>query len=141
MPANVRAARITNFVTMGLCVLVGVIVGALEGWWIGVEKSAINLPGVALLVLAFWYGRGGAGVRISTIVVASIQILCSLINILKGSFGGFYALTGAIILIALFNQDTARHWFDRPRPAGPPPHMPGWGGGPDSGGVQMRHRR
>ncbi|WND34236.1 hypothetical protein RI578_08015 [Streptomyces sp. BB1-1-1] len=120
MPGSVRAAQILIWVMAGLVMLVVVIWGAGVGAEDAGRLFATNLMGWVLFVLAFRYGTGGNGVRVASIVLASVQIVMSLGGIAQGNGGGGLPLFGAIAIVVLLNQSAAAQWFKRPRAGGLP---------------------
>ncbi|WP_159027793.1 hypothetical protein [Streptomyces pactum] len=104
----------------GLVLLAVVVWGAGFGAEDAGRLFATNLMGWALFVLSFRYGTGGNGVRVASIVLASVQIAFSLGGIAQGNGGGGLPLFGAIAVVALLSQSAAAQWFKRPRAGGLP---------------------
>ncbi|MFD5028760.1 hypothetical protein [Streptomyces sp. NPDC058373] len=138
MPGLMKTARVLLFVVAGLQILVGlffgVAVGAAKDVANGMETDAANgLVGLgyalvfillALAVLAIVLGvkfsTGGSGIRITTIVYASLMLLGSLSNLFAGgggsaTFGGIVALAIYGIILASMVNSQATAWFNRPR--------------------------
>lgn len=115
MPGSVRGAQVTVFAMMGLCVAMSVLVGIAQDAEAAGANFSLNLPGCVLFVLAFWYGRGGNGMRVTSIVLASVQILFGLSGAAQGIGGGIFALAGAVAIVAQLSQSSAGAWFRRPR--------------------------
>ncbi|MER7199211.1 hypothetical protein CG723_38255 [Streptomyces sp. CB01635] len=118
MPSSLRAARTTTFVMVGLALLASVAVGVTEGARGAGAAFGGNILGVALLVLACFYGRAGRGLRVTSIVIASVQILLGLSGTLRGNIGGPIALIGAVVMVVLLSQASTGAWFRRPRTPG-----------------------
>lgn len=139
MPGLIKTARVLLFILAGFQLLAGVFIGIAAGFaqdisngvGAGDETSiaAGALIGIAVLVLAIGalsiflgvkFKTGGSGIRITTIVYASLMLLGSLTNIVNGgggsaTFGGIISLVfGGIILAAMVNG-AASAWFNRPR--------------------------
>src|SRR3954464_7109782 len=115
MPTSVRAAQITAFAMMGLCVVLSVLLSVVDSPRTGGANFSQNLMGIVLFVLAFRYGTAGKGVRTASIVLASVQIVFTLGGTARGIPGGIFALAGAIVIVVLLSQRTAGQWFNRPR--------------------------
>lgn len=115
MPGVVRAAQITIWAMTGLILLVSPLVGLAEGPRAAGQTFGQNLMGLVLFVLAFRYRTAGTGVRTTSIVLASIQILLALGGTARGVPGGAFALLGAITVVVLLSQGSAGQWFRRPR--------------------------
>jgi hypothetical protein len=118
MPSSLRAARTTTYVMVGLALLASVAVGATEGARGAGAAFGGNIFGVALLVLACFYGKAGRGLRVTSIVIAGLQILLGLSATTRGNIGGPIALVGAVVMIVLLSQASAGAWFRRPRTPG-----------------------
>ncbi|MEU6663560.1 hypothetical protein [Streptomyces sp. NPDC046821] len=118
MPRSVRAARTTTHLTVGLALLVSVAVGVTEGARGAGAAFGGNIFGVVLLVLACFYGKAGRGLRVTSLVIASVQIPLGLSATLRGNIGGLIALTGAVVMVVLLSQSSAGAWFRRPRTPG-----------------------
>ncbi|RVU19588.1 hypothetical protein EOT10_29330 [Streptomyces antnestii] len=118
MPSSVRAARTTTYVTVGLALLAAVAVGVTEGPRGAGAAFGGNVFGVALLVLACFYGKAGRWLRVTSLVLASVQIPLGLSGTLRGNIGGLVALVGAVVMVVLLSQASAGEWFRRPRTPG-----------------------
>ncbi|URM89955.1 hypothetical protein LUW75_08125 [Streptomyces sp. MRC013] len=138
MPGLMTAARVLLFIVAGLQILFGVFaaIGIAAAQGVASEYGSndeVNMfagLGYALvfilLALAAWaivlgvkFGKGGNGVRVTTIVYAALYILLSLANFTTGeaasAVGGVVGLAiGGIILAAMVNS-SASAWFNRPR--------------------------
>ncbi|CAL9303688.1 MULTISPECIES: hypothetical protein [unclassified Streptomyces] len=139
MPGLITTARVLLFIVSGLQILAGVVLAIA----IAAAKDVADSYGasgdstnalaglgfiVVFIVLAFaaWalvlgvkFGKGGNGVRITTIVYAALFILLSLTNFASGeatsAVGGVIGLAiGGIILASMVNS-SATAWFNRPR--------------------------
>ncbi|MFF4586886.1 hypothetical protein [Streptomyces sp. NPDC001388] len=136
MPGIVQTARVLLFVLAGFQFLAAVIFGIL----IGVAGSSDSLDDsgdaaagvvalVALLMLALgslsvFLGvkmrNGRGGIRVTTMVYASLMILGSVVNIVRGAmatgagaFGGVISLAFGITILSAMISGGA--WFSRPR--------------------------
>ena len=139
MPGLMKTSRVLLFILSGFQILFGLIagvaVGALQDVSNGVGSGdrtdaaaglgflAAGLL-VALGVLSIFLGvkfkTGGSGIRITTIVYASLIILGGIVNIAKGAngsatFGGLISLAMAGIILASMVNGAASTWFNRPR--------------------------
>jgi hypothetical protein len=139
MPGLIKTARVLLFILAGFQFLAGLFIGiaggvlqdASNGLGSGDDTSPatgvlilIALLMVALGSLSIFLGvkfkNGGSGIRITTIVYASLLLLGSLVNIVNGAggsgtFGGVISLAfGGIILASMVNSG-ASAWFNRPR--------------------------
>ncbi|MEC4015373.1 hypothetical protein [Streptomyces sp. H27-D2] len=124
MPTSVRAARVTIFVMTGLIILLmAALVGIAGNSRAAGAVCGQNLLGWVLFILAFRYRTAKNGVRVTSIVLASVHILLTLSATFRGVPGGIFALAGAITIVVLLSRRTAREWFNRPR-------TPGYGPGP-----------
>jgi hypothetical protein len=125
MPGPVRAAQIVIFVMGGLAVLLTALVAGGSGAESAGRFFAMYLMTVPLFVLAFRYATGGNGVRVASIVLASVQAVLALGATGRGTSGGFVPLAGAITLLFLLTPASSRAWFRRasggvpPQPYGP----------------------
>ncbi|MBT3151551.1 hypothetical protein HTV45_11760 [Streptomyces sp. CHD11] len=127
MPGSVRAAQIVIFVTFGLGVLITVLVGAVVGAEEAGRFFSTYLMSVALFVLAFRYPKAGNGVRVASIVLASVQILFALSATAQGVPLGILPLGTAIAVVVLLSQGSAGRWFRRHRADGVPPQYAPYG--------------
>ncbi|MFE6716407.1 hypothetical protein ACFVDU_02330 [Streptomyces albidoflavus] len=138
MPGLMKTARVLLFIVSGFQILIGLIagvaIGAAKDVANGLETEAANgLVGlgyaivfilIALAVLSIVLGvkfsTGGSGIRITTIVYASLGILGSLSNLVQGgggsvTFGGIIMLAIYGIILAAMVNSQASAWFNRPR--------------------------
>lgn len=138
MPGLMKTARVLLFIISGFQILFGLIagvaIGAAKDVANGVETDAVDalvglgyalvfiLLALAVLsiVLGVKFSTGGSGIRITTIVYASLGILGSLSNLVQG--GGGSATFGGIIMLAIYGiilaamvNSQASAWFNRPR--------------------------
>ena len=120
MPGSVRAAQIVIWVLAGLMLLIVLVWGFGSSSRDAGRLTGANLMGWVLFVLSFRYPTAGNGVRITSIVLASLQIAMSFGGLSQGNGGGGLPLIGAIVVVVLLNQSSAAQWFQRPRnPADP----------------------
>ncbi|MET7510165.1 hypothetical protein [Streptomyces albidoflavus] len=138
MPGLMKTARVLLFIISGFQILFGLIagvaIGAAKDVANGMETDAADalvglgyvlvfiLLALAVLsiVLGVKFSTGGSGIRITTIVYASLGILGSLGNLVQG--GGGSATFGGIIMLAIYGiilaamvNSQASAWFNRPR--------------------------
>ncbi|MFD8523033.1 hypothetical protein ACFV2D_23875 [Streptomyces capillispiralis] len=122
MPGSVRGAQIVIFVATGLALLLSVLVGATAGAYSAGRFAGSYLPTLVLCVLAFQYPKAGNGVRVTSIVLASVQILFGLSATGQGMPLGILWLGAAIAVIVPLSQGSAGQWFRRHQANGVPPH-------------------
>ncbi|MYU25970.1 hypothetical protein [Streptomyces sp. SID8352] len=124
MPGTVRAAQIVIW-SMGGLVLMAILAGGYDaGPRVAGALFGTNLMGWALCVLAFFYPSHGDGVRITSMVLAGVQIVMSVAGLTGRLAGVNLALLGSVALLVLLNQGTAKRWFLRPRGPLPPYRRP-----------------
>ncbi|MBA8974498.1 hypothetical protein BJ962_000989 [Streptomyces aureorectus] len=124
MPGPVRAAQIVIFATTGLAVLLTVLVAVAAGAEASGRFFATYLMSAVLCVLAFRYPTAGNGVRVTSLVLASVQILFALGATARGVPLGILPLGSAVAVVVLLSQGSAGQWFRRHRTnAVPPPHF------------------
>ncbi|UQT56596.1 hypothetical protein M4V62_16650 [Streptomyces durmitorensis] len=115
MPGMVRAAQIVVWVLSGL-VLLGTIAIAASGD--SQTAGAAFGANICLLVtcgFAFAFQNAGNGVRVTCIVLMSVQIALGLGGLASGNPGGLIGLLGSIATVILLSQGGAGAWFKRPR--------------------------
>ncbi|MGI5377633.1 hypothetical protein ACQEV2_26000 [Streptomyces sp. CA-251387] len=139
MPGLMKTARVFLFILAGFDILFGIITGVAIGALqdvsngVGSGDDTDALAGLGFLVAALLVGlgalsiflgvkfkNGGSGIRITTIVYASLMILGSIYNIVAGgsgsaTFGGLISLAIAGIILASMVNSQASAWFNRPR--------------------------
>ncbi|MFB6637520.1 hypothetical protein ACFCYF_09710 [Streptomyces chartreusis] len=139
MPGLMKTARVLLFVLAGFQLLFGLIAGIAVGAaqdlsnGVGSGDDTDTLAGLGFLVAALLVGlgalsiflgvkfkNGGSGIRITTIVYASLMILGGIVNIVNGAngsatFGGLISLAIAGIILASMVNGAASAWFNRPR--------------------------
>jgi hypothetical protein len=139
MPGLMKTARVLLFILAGLQLLFGLIAGIAIGAvqdvsnGVGTGDDTDTLAGLGFLIaglllalgalsifLGVKFKNGGSGIRITTIVYASLMILGGIVNIAKGAngsatFGGLISLAMAGIILASMVNSRASAWFDRPR--------------------------
>ncbi|MFE0174517.1 hypothetical protein ACFWZ2_19550 [Streptomyces sp. NPDC059002] len=115
MPGVVRAAQIVLWVFGGLLLLgtIGLI------FTVNPETAGAALGvNICLLVsagMAFRFGTVGNGIRVTCIVLMSVQIAMALGGAASGNGAGLLPLLGAIAVVVLLSQSVAGAWFKRPR--------------------------
>ncbi|MEU5347233.1 MULTISPECIES: hypothetical protein [unclassified Streptomyces] len=139
MPGLMKTARVLLFILSGFQILFGIIAGIAVGAaqdvsnGIGSGDSTDTLAGLGFVLAAFLVGigalsiflgvkfkTGGSGIRVTTIVYASLMILGGLGNTVQGAggsatFGGIISLAIAGIILASMVNSAASAWFNRPR--------------------------
>ncbi|MGW3419123.1 hypothetical protein [Streptomyces phaeochromogenes] len=139
MPGLMKTARVLLFILAGLQILFGIIAGIAVGAvqdvsnGVGSGDDTDTLAGLGFLAAAVLVGlgalsiflgvkfkNGGSGIRITTIVYASLMILGGLLNTVQGAggsgtFGGLISLAIAGIILASMVNSAASTWFNRPR--------------------------
>ncbi|MEU2062279.1 hypothetical protein [Streptomyces sp. NPDC013455] len=139
MPGLMKTARVLLFILAGFQLLFGLLAGALIGAaqdvsnGVGSGDSTDGLAGLGFLLAGLLLGlgalsiflgvkfrNGGSGIRITTIVYASLMILGGISNMVKGgngsaTFGGLISLAMAGIILASMVTSSASAWFNRPR--------------------------
>ena len=139
MPGLMKTARVLLFILAGFQILFGIIAGIAVGAaqdvsnGIGSGDSTDTLAGLGFVLAAFLVGlgalsiflgvkfkTGGSGIRVTTIVYASLMILGGLVNTVQGgggsgTFGGLISLAIAGIILASMVNGAASAWFNRPR--------------------------
>ncbi|MEV6698589.1 hypothetical protein AB0M68_15610 [Streptomyces sp. NPDC051453] len=139
MPGLMKTARVLLFILAGFQLLFGIIAGIAVGAaqdvsnGVGSGDATDTLAGlgfviaalmVALGALSIFLGvkfkNGGSGIRITTIVYASLMIIGGLVNTVNGgggsaTFGGLISLAIAGIILGSMVNSAASTWFNRPR--------------------------
>ncbi|MEU9880187.1 hypothetical protein [Streptomyces phaeochromogenes] len=139
MPGLMKTARVLLFILAGLQILFGIIAGIAVGAvqdvsnGVGSGDDTDTLAGLGFVLAALLVGlgalslflgvkfkNGGSGIRVTTIVYASLMILGGLLNTVQGAggsgtFGGLISLAIAGIILASMVNSAASTWFNRPR--------------------------
>ncbi|MFI5553337.1 hypothetical protein [Streptomyces sp. NPDC051738] len=139
MPGLMKTARVLLFILSGFQLLFGIIAGIAIGAaqdvsnGVGSGDDTDALAGLGFLFAALLVGlgalsiflgvkfkNGGSGIRITTIVYASLMILGGIVNIVNGAngsatFGGLISLAIAGVILASMVNSAATAWFSRPR--------------------------
>ncbi|WP_031477582.1 hypothetical protein [Streptomyces bicolor] len=139
MPGLMKTARVLLFIMAGFQILFGIIAGIAIGAaqdvsnGVGSGDDTDALAGLGFLAAALLVGlgalsiflgvkfkNGGSGIRITTIVYASLMILGGIVNIVNGAggsttFGGLISLAIAGIILASMVNSASTAWFSRPR--------------------------
>ncbi|MCL8011713.1 hypothetical protein [Streptomyces sp. AS02] len=139
MPGLMKTARVLLFILSGFQILFGLIAGIAVGAaqdlsnGVGSGDDTDALAGLGFLAAALLVGlgalsiflgvkfkNGGNGIRITTIVYASLMILGGILNIVNGAngsatFGGLISLAIAGVILASMVNSAATAWFSRPR--------------------------
>ncbi|MEU6821719.1 hypothetical protein ABZ921_13895 [Streptomyces atriruber] len=115
MPGVVRAAQIVIWVLAGLTVLGSIFLIALSNPETAGAALGVNICLLVAAGMAFRFGTAGHGIRVTCIVLMSVQILFGLGGAASGNPGGLLPLLGAIATVILLSQSIAGAWFKRPR--------------------------
>lgn len=139
MPGLMKTSRVLLFVLAGFQMLFGLVFGAIVGAAqdtsdsLGAGDKTDSLAGVGILIavlmlalgalsifLGVKFKNGGSGIRVTTIVYASLMILGGVVNLANssngsGTFGGLISLAIAGIILASMVTSAASTWFNRPR--------------------------
>ncbi|MFD4835509.1 hypothetical protein GT204_11150 [Streptomyces sp. SID4919] len=139
MPGLMKTSRVLLFVLSGFQILAGLIFGIAVGAaqdvsnGVGAGEETDVLAGLGFVLAALFlalgalsiflgvkFSKGGSGIRITTIVYASLMILGGLFNTLGGqggsaTFAGIVSLVIAGIILASMVNSQASAWFNRPR--------------------------
>ncbi|MET8683759.1 hypothetical protein ABZV77_06040 [Streptomyces sp. NPDC004732] len=115
MPGVVRAAQIVIWVLAGLTVLGSVLLIAISNPETAGAALGVNVCLLVAAGMAFRFGTAGHGIRVTCIVLMSVQILFGLGGAASGNPGGLLPLLGAIATVILLSQSIAGAWFKRPR--------------------------
>ncbi|WP_306334194.1 hypothetical protein [Streptomyces sp. KL118A] len=115
MPGVVRAAQIVIWVLAGLTVLGSIALIALSNPETAGAALGVNICLLVAAGMAFRFGTAGHGIRVTCIVLMSVQILFGLGGAASGNPGGLLPLLGAIATVILLSQSIAGAWFKRPR--------------------------
>ncbi|MBM7171527.1 hypothetical protein JQK87_24585 [Streptomyces sp. G44] len=115
MPGVVRAAQIITWVLAGLTVLGAVLMVAVVNPETGGAALGVNLCLLVTAGMAFRFPTVGNGIRVTCIVLMSVQIALGLGGAANGNPVGLLPLLGAIAVVVLLSQGAAGAWFKRPR--------------------------
>ncbi|MFI9727456.1 hypothetical protein [Streptomyces sp. NPDC052092] len=121
MPGPVRAAQVVIFATFGIAVLLTVLVAAGSGAEEAGRVFGTYLMVAVLFVLAFRFPRAGNGVRVASIVLASLQILFALGGAARGVPLGVLPLAAGVAVLVLLCRNSAKQCFRRDSANGVPP--------------------
>ncbi|MFI6015467.1 hypothetical protein ACIBAG_43030 [Streptomyces sp. NPDC051243] len=139
MPGLMKTARVLLFIMAGFQILFGLIAGVAVGAaqdvsnGVGSGDDTDALAGLGFLAaglllalgalsifLGVKFKNGGSGIRITTIVYASLMILGGILNIVNGAngsatFGGLISLAIAGVILASMVNSASTAWFNRPK--------------------------
>ncbi|MET8573838.1 hypothetical protein [Streptomyces sp. NPDC005012] len=139
MPGLLVTARVFLFIIGGFQILIGgfMLLAAVgtdmltqsdldAAGFGGISQDAVTgiLAGLGLLFLALSplsitlgvkFGKGGNGVRVTTIVYGAVGIAMGLLALVGGGFAGVLWLAFSGIMIAACVQPAGKAWFNRPR--------------------------
>ncbi|MBT2908457.1 hypothetical protein, partial [Streptomyces sp. McG8] len=120
MPGPVRAAQIVMFATFGIGVLLTVLVAADFGARESGRFFSSYLMPTVLFVMALRFRTAGNGVRMASIVLASLQIAFALGGAARGIPFGILPVGTGIAVLVLLCQTSAKQWFRRQHTNGVP---------------------
>ncbi|GAA0686059.1 hypothetical protein GCM10009536_16610 [Streptomyces thermocarboxydus] len=120
MPGPVRAAQIVMFATFGIGVLLTVLVAADFGARESGRFFSSYLMPTVLFVPALRFRTAGNGVRVASIVLASLQIVFALGGAARGIPFGILPVGTGIAVLVLLCQTSAKQWFRRQHTNGVP---------------------
>jgi hypothetical protein len=132
MPGLMRGARVLLFVMGGMQLTVGVLLASLlagiivnDGGGIADAAAIVSVLlglGALSIILGTKFATGGRGVRVTTIVYASLMIVACLGGLGLGDGFGLIFTGGPVIglacggiILALMVTAQAGAWFNRPR--------------------------
>ncbi|MFC3965713.1 hypothetical protein [Nocardia jiangsuensis] len=115
MPGSVRAAQIIALL-MGIAgvVAIGAAIAVGRAELAGQLTAGFLLP-IVLAAMAFAFGSAGNGLRVTAIVLASLQALLSFGAAASRQPPGLLGVISGGAVLCLLAQQTAKHWFERPR--------------------------
>lgn len=113
MPGSVRAAQVMSFLLGGLGVLLIIVAGMTAGAErAGAITAGFMLP-IVLSCFAFGFARGGNGIRITAIVLASLEMVFALGSSISGMPPGMLGFGISMATVITLSQRSARAWFKR----------------------------
>lgn len=115
MPGSLRAAQIVIWVLAGLTMLGSVAIAASGDAQTAGAAAGANVCILVAAGFAFSFQSAGHGVRVTCIVLMSVQILFGLGALAGGNAGGGLALLGSIAAVILLAPGNVAAWFKRPR--------------------------
>ncbi|MFC8045833.1 hypothetical protein [Nocardia sp. NPDC057353] len=115
MPGSVRSAQIVAWL-MGAAgiALIGVAIGTGRAELAGQLTAGFLLP-IITAGMAFAFGSAGNGLRVTAIVLASLQALFSFGAMASMQPPGLLGVITGITVICLLAPAKAKQWFERPR--------------------------
>ncbi|MEU6126435.1 hypothetical protein [Streptomyces sp. NPDC047123] len=115
MPGVVRTAQIIIWTLAGLTVLGGAALIGLANPETAGAAIGVNICLLVAAGMAFRFGSAGQGIRVTCIVLMSVQIVLGLGGASSGNPAGLLPMLGAIATVILLSQSAAGAWFKRPR--------------------------
>lgn len=115
MPGSLRAAQIVIWVLAGLTMLGSFAIAASGDAQTAGAAAGANVCLLVAAGFAFTFQNAGNGVRVTCIVLMSVQILFGLGALAGGNPGGGLALLGSIAAVILLAPGNVAAWFKRPR--------------------------
>ncbi|UGT44036.1 hypothetical protein LTV02_11905 [Nocardia yamanashiensis] len=109
MPGSVRAARIISWLYGLLGIALPVVAGVTGNYELCGALVGVFLPAYFLAILAFGYTVNGNGLRVASIIFASLGLLLVLSRV-----GGLLNLAPNLAIIILLARSEAGAWFKRP---------------------------
>ncbi|MEV6753627.1 hypothetical protein [Streptomyces sp. NPDC051214] len=119
MPGSLRAAQIVIWALAGLTVLGSIAIAASGDATTAGAAAGANVCLLVAAGFAFSFQNAGNGVRVTCIVLMSVQIAFGLGALAGGNPGGALALLGSIAAVILLAPGDVGAWFKRPRTPAP----------------------
>ncbi|MFF2556304.1 hypothetical protein ACFVUS_35205 [Nocardia sp. NPDC058058] len=114
MPQSVKAARVIAFLFGGL----GLVLTFMTGAIVGAEAAGAATVGyffaIVLAGFAFGFRSGGNGIRVTAIVLASIELLIGAGGMAAQTPPGVLGFGASLAVVILLCQKSAVAWFKRP---------------------------
>lgn len=112
MPRSVRAAQV---IVLGFAA-VGIVCTASSGWLLGTHAALMTAlpfaPGFLLGLVALTFNSEGQAVRISSILLAALNMLWTVPSITDGRPPGPLGIIASLAVIMLLLRRDARDWFE-----------------------------
>ncbi|MFE3193083.1 hypothetical protein ACFXHA_29005 [Nocardia sp. NPDC059240] len=114
MPKGVRAAQIISWAFGGLGIALSILAGVLGNYELCGTLIAGFLPAFFLALFAFGFTVNGNGIRVASIIFASVGILFGLGGMAQLKPPGLLGLAASITILILISKNSAADWFKRP---------------------------
>ncbi|MFI6866697.1 hypothetical protein [Nocardia sp. NPDC050406] len=115
MPGPVRAAQIISWLFGGTGLALAILAAALGKYELCGMLVAGFLPAFFLALFAFAYSVNGNGLRVASIIFASIGILWGLSGMSQQMPPGLLGFAASLAIVILLAQGSAGAWFKRPQ--------------------------